>query len=128
MPCVYRKKTLDLPLHEWHIIFVGQIFRRGIGGEEQYMKITNIKGIKKAAAATKHLTGYYGPMCVQMIYNRTTGEISTHDLVGHNSWIDLSDRPEDINVGLFYEPTTTQNIVERVNAAVSEYNTLTASK
>ena len=91
------------------------------------MKITNIKGIKKADAATKHLTGYYGPMCVQMIYNRTNGEISTYDLVGHNNWIDLSDHPEDINVGLFYEPTTMQDIVERVNVAVSEYNALMAS-
>lgn len=85
-----------------------------------------IKGLKKAASATKSLTGYYGKLCVQMIYDRSTGEISTHEHVGHNSWIDLSDRPECVNVGNFCEPATMSEIAERVEIAVAQRDALAA--
>lgn len=85
-----------------------------------------IKGLKKAASATKSLTGYYGKLCVQMIYDRSTGEISTHEHVGHNSWIDLSNCPGSINVGLFYEPATMREIAQRVETAVAQRDALAA--
>ena len=90
------------------------------------MTSINIKGLKKAASATKGLTGRYGKMSVQMIYDRATGELSTHDFVGHNSWIDLSDRPECVNVGSFCAPATMSEIAERVEAAVSQHDALAA--
>lgn len=86
----------------------------------------NIKGLKKAASATKGLTGRYGKMSVQMIYDRATGELSTHEFVGHNSWIDLSDRPECVNVGSFCEPATMSEIAERVEIAVAQRDALAA--
>lgn len=90
------------------------------------MTTINIKGLKKAASATKGLTGRYGKMSVQMIYDRATGELSTHEFVGHNSWIDLSDRPECVNVGNFCEPATTSEIAERVEIAVAQRDALAA--
>lgn len=86
----------------------------------------NIKCLKKAASATKGLTGRYGTMSVQMIYDRATGELSTHEFVGHNSWIDLSDRPECVNVGSFCEPATMSEIAERVETAVAQHDALAA--
>lgn len=86
----------------------------------------NIKGLKKAASATKGLTGRYGTMSVHMIYDRATGELSTHEFVGHNSWIDLSDRPECVNVGSFCEPATMSEIAERVETAVAQHDALAA--
>ena len=54
------------------------------------MTTINIKGLKKAASATKGLTGRYGKMSVQMIYDRATGELSTHEFVGQ---LDRPERP-----------------------------------
>ena len=79
------------------------------------MTTINIKGLKKAASATKGLTGRYGKM---------SGELSTHEFVGHNSWIDLSDRPECVNVGNFCEPATMSEIAERVEIAVAQRDAL----
>jgi hypothetical protein len=95
-------------------------------GREENMTTINIKGLKKAASATKGLTGRYGKMSVQMIYDRATGELSTHEFVGHNSWIDLSDRPECVNVGNFCEPATMSEIAERVETAVAQHDALAA--
>lgn len=86
----------------------------------------NIKGLKKAASATKGLTGYYGNMTVQMIYNRATEELYTREFVGRSSWIDLSDYPECVNVGNFCEPATMSEIAERVEAAVAQRDALAA--
>lgn len=88
--------------------------------------MANIKGIKKAAAATKCLTGYYGNLCVQMIYNKATGELSAHEHIGHNSWIDLSNSPDCINIGNFCEPATMRGIAERVETAVAQHDALAA--
>lgn len=85
-----------------------------------------IKGLKKAASATKGLTGHYGKMSVQMIYDRAAGALSAHEFVGHNSWIDLSDRPECVSVGIFCEPTTMSEIAERVEIAVAQRDALAA--
>lgn len=86
----------------------------------------NIKGLKRAASTTKGLTGRYGKMSVQMIYDRTTGELSAHEFVGHNNWIDLSDRPECVNVGSFCMPATMSEIAERVEIAVAQRDALAA--
>lgn len=86
----------------------------------------NIKGLKRAASTTKGLTGRYGKMSVQMIYDRTTGELSAHEFVGHNNWIDLSDRPECVNVGNFCMPATMSEIAERVEIAVAQRDALAA--
>ena len=90
------------------------------------MTTINIKGLKKAASATKGLAGRYGKMSVQMVYDRTTGELSAHEFVGHNNWINLSDRPECVNVGNFCEPATMSEIAERVEAAVAQHDALAA--
>lgn len=78
-----------------------------------------MKGLRKAAGATKGLTGYYSGHYVQISFDRGVGEvlISEHCSFGQNSWTQYHD-PEVITVCNASAPMTMQEIADRIAETV----------
>lgn len=76
-----------------------------------------MNGIRKAACETKGLAGYYGRQCVQISYNRVTGEVLSKCNL-QNSWFDYNDS-DVIAVCSAYEPMTVQQIADAVEKALA---------
>lgn len=77
-----------------------------------------MRGIKRASGETKHLTGYFSGLYVQISYDTSTGQILTdnHCSLGCNSWTVYHD-PAIIHVGFACQPMTMQQIADRINEA-----------
>lgn len=79
-----------------------------------------MKGIKAAAGLTKHLTGYYGKLRVQINYDLDNGTVWGCEHVGTSRTIYNS--PNIITVIRAHEPLTMQAIADTIANAADDYN------
>lgn len=79
------------------------------------MKIT---GIKKIATESKSLTGVYGPVHLQVLYDLETGEAWASPRIG-DSWLKTCGRVVDC--GNLWYPTKMADIKEMIEHSVTAY-------
>ena len=79
-----------------------------------------MRGLRKAAGATKGLTGYYNGHYVQISYDTSNGEILTnyHYSLGQNSWTQYHGS-DIITVCNASNPMTMQQIADAIAEAVA---------
>lgn len=84
-------------------------------------------GLKKASGETKTLNGYYSGSYIELFYNRESGEIWTiyQYSLGQNTWTVPHDG--SIKICNLSEPTTMQQIADKIRSKLELENMIAAA-